>query len=164
MIPLDDLQHGAWYYGLGRLGPVAKWDSTHFVSVTTHQLSCRVRKHTLEQHSIGFMEYNSGFAPYGVIDTSFTPDVLFQVDMAMKGRYERLPEKLSLQNRAVIEEFFHEFMEVGTYYLNVETQKELLKVAMTRIAVTGNLSAEEMRKLATETLNEVNHMILSNKR
>jgi hypothetical protein len=149
MIPLEKLEQGAWYYGHGRLGPVAKWDGTIFLGID----------YSWGEHNIGYMEYDKGFAPYAVLDTSFTPDVLFQVDMAMRGRFPgAFPKEVSLQNRSVIEEFFQEFMEVGTYYLNVETQKELLKVALTRIAVKGDMSLEDVRKLARETLGEMHRM------
>jgi hypothetical protein len=153
MIKKEDLEQGAWYYGDGRLGPVAKWDGTMFVSIG----------YSWGQHEINHMVYgDKGYSPHAVIDSSFTPAVLEMVNDALNGNCHtyvpKLPKITSLQEVKVIDQFLKEFMEVGTYHLNVETQRELLKLAIGTIAVSRTDDADELRKIARDALTSLSSL------
>jgi hypothetical protein len=146
----EELERGAWYYGDGRLGPVAMWSGTMFMSFS----------YAWGHFEGASMVYgNTGFSPYAIIDRSFTPTVLQAINDALFGDYKRLipkvPDITSLQEMKVIEVFLKEFMEVGTYQLNVETQIELLKLAIGTIAVSRTDDADELRAIARTALSKL---------
>lgn len=144
MIPEDKLQPYAWYYGDGRLGPIAKWNGNVFLGIN----------YEWGQDTISTMTYgNKGFSPYHVIDETFTPRVMKAVNTIMDFTSKSfIQNTTSLQDSQVIDEFKKKFMEVETLLLNVETQRELLKLAMQFIAIPGRLSLEETQQLAEATL------------
>jgi hypothetical protein len=151
MISKDKLEQGAWYYGDGRLGPVAQWNGHHFQSIN----------YSWGQHQIDTMEYGSkGYTPMAVIDKTFTPEVLKAVNDALDTAMGLVspplaPRITSLQDLSVIQQFLIKFMEVGTYQLNVETQIELLKQAIGSIAISKTNDANELRVIARESLGKL---------
>jgi hypothetical protein len=151
MIPKDELEQGAWYYGDGRLGPVAQWNGLHFQSIG----------YSWGQHQIDTMEYgDKGYTPMAVIDKTFTPEVLKAVNDALDTSMGLVavplaPRITSLQDLSVIQQFLLKFMEVGTYQLNVETQIEHLKLAMMNIAKSRVTDADELRTIARESLGAI---------
>jgi len=153
-LPLEDMQRGAWYYGDGRLGPVAMWSGTMFMSFN----------YAWGQFEGAAMVYgNKGFSPYAVIDTSFTPAVLQAVNDALNARCRnpipiKAPNITSLQELKVIEMFLNKFMEVGTYQLNVETQRELLIQTIGSIAVSKTDDPDELREIARKALKELSSL------
>jgi hypothetical protein len=151
MIPFDKLEQGAWYYGDGRLGPVAQWNGHHFQSINF----------SWGQHQIDSMEYGSkGYTPMAVIDKTFTPEVLKAVNEALDTSLGIMavplaPRITSLQDLSVIQQFLIKFMEVGTYQLNVETQIELLKQTITAIAISKSNDPDELRAIARESISKL---------
>jgi hypothetical protein len=153
MIPIEELERGAWYYGDGRLGPVAMWSGKMFMSFS----------YSWGQFEGASMVYGDhGYSPFAIIDRSFTPTVLQAVNDALFGTAKRqipkVPEITSLQELKVIEVFLKEFMEVGTYQLNVETQRELLKLAIGTIAVSRTDDADELRAIARTALSKLSSL------
>jgi hypothetical protein len=144
MIKLEDLKQGAWYYGDGRLGPVAQWNGNFFHAIN----------YSWGQYQIDSMEYGSkGFYPYAIIDASFTPEVLEAVNYIMDMDVGIQPPPVaptitSLQDLSVIQQFLIKFMEVGTYLKNVETQ----------IATSEGTTVEEIRSFAREALTKWNRL------